>query len=141
MSNLEERLDDMDGYKWKDTLIFSGSGLPEVKVGENCSQLVIHLLKQKLKLNMNPNEISTSHRIGKKPINQKPDKRRIIAKFCRRDHKVDILNACREIKPDIYANESFTPTREAILFALRKAKKLFPSKVTGCYSRRGRVFA
>ena len=40
-----------------------------------------------------------------------------------------------------YINESLTPTRSAILYALRKAKRMSPGVVAGCNSENGRVYA
>ena len=124
----------------KDTLIFSGQGIPEVTAGENCTAIVKDIVKNKLQLEIRVNDISTAHRLGKKVSNQQPDKRNIIIKLCRRDQKSDILNACRQLKPDIYINESLTPIRGTIMYVLRKARRQFPRIITGCYSRDGRVF-
>ena len=108
-------------------------------MGENSSQVLCDLIEEKLKIKISKSDISTAHRIGQKPANQQPDKRKIIAKLCRRDLKSDLLNACRQLKPNIYINESLTPARSTILFILRKAKKMFPNKISGCNSRDGRI--
>jgi hypothetical protein len=99
------------------------------------------LVKEKLKLNILPTDISTAHRIGRKPVNQQPDKRNIILKLCRRDIKRDLLYACRQLKPDIYINENLTPARNTILYVLRKLKRAHADKVLGCSSIDGRVYA
>ena len=85
--------------------------------------------------------ISTSHRTGPKPRSpQVEDKRNIIVKLCRRYLKGELLSACRKCKPNFYINESLTPTRSAILYALRKAKRMSPGVVAGCNSENGRVY-
>lgn len=140
-SRLEERIDDADAYERRDTILISGSAIPSVTVGENCNALACDAIKNKLKLNVSSTDISTCHRTGKMPTNQQPDKRSIVVKLCRRELKRDILDACRALKPDnLYVNESLTQTRNTIMYALRRAKRLFPAKVSGCNSVDGRVF-
>ena len=115
--------------------------MPPVVPGENCVAIACSLFKNQLNLNVQPNDISTAHRLGKKPTNQQMDTRRIILKLCRRDIKGDILKACKQLKPKIYINESLTPVRSTIMYILRRAKKNPHSKVVGCSSSGGRVFA
>ena len=142
MAILEERHDDADAYERRDTLLISGDGVPHVAAGENCNALVCSMVKEKLKINISPNDISTSHRTGPKPRSpQVEDKRNIIVKLCRRDLKGELLSAFRKCKPNFYINESLTPTRSAILYALRKAKRMSPGVVAGCNSENGRVYA
>lgn len=138
---LEERVEDAEAYERRDTLVMSGKNIPPVMQDENCVSLMCNILKNKLKLNISPSDFSTAHRVGSKPNTQQVDNRSIIMKLCRRDVKKDILNACRQMKPDFYINESLTPTRNSIMFVLRQAKKKPNSKVVGCSSVNGRVFA
>ena len=51
-----------------------------------------------MSLNIKKDEISTSHRLGKKP-QQGPDRRPIIAKFCRREVKNEIIRVKRTVRP------------------------------------------
>ena len=90
---------------------------------------------------MQPTDISTARRIGKKPLNQQVDKRNIILKLRRRDVKADILYACRQLKPRFYVNESLIPTRNSIIYVLRCVKKKPQAKVIGYSLIGGRVFA
>ena len=138
---LEVKLDDTDAYERRDTIVFSGEGIPESTQGENSSTIVCNLLRDKLNLNVSNGDLSTCHRLGKRPITQKPDRRKIIVKLCRRDLKKDILSACKSNKPNFYANEDLTPVKNSILFALRKIKREFPGSVKGAGSRDGRVYA
>lgn len=62
-------------------------------------------------------------------------------KLCRRDLKTDILSACRQIRPKFYINESLTPARNTIMYALRKARKKFPAKISFCRSYDGNISA
>ena len=138
---LEVKLDDTDAYERRDTIVFSGEGIPENTQSENCSAIVCDLLRDKLNLNVSNSDLSTCHRLGKRPITQKSDRRKIIVKLCRRDLKKDILSACKSTKPNFYANEDLiTPVKNSILFALRKIKREFPGSVKGAGSRDGRVY-
>ena len=121
-------------------MVLSGD-LPDVREGENCSAIVRDVVKSKLNVIISNSDISVAHRIGKKPASQAPDKRGIIVKLCRRDLKHDLLTAVRSTKPSkFYINENLTPKRSTLLYALRQAKKKFPSVVSGCNSRDGKVF-
>ena len=140
VNKLEEKIDDAEAYERRDVLVMSGEAIPPVEAGESTTDIVCELMKNKLNLVIKSGDISTSHRVGKKPSNQKVDRRNIIIKLCRRDIKGDILAACRNIKPNFYVNESLTPVRSSILYVLRQAKKK-RNRLVGCSSMGGRVFA
>ena len=138
---LKDNLDSADAYERRDAIIISGNDIPVVTNGEISSNIVCDLVKSKLHVNMLPTDISTSHRLGKKPNSQAPDRRRIIVKLCRRDIKHQILYACREHKPkDLYINESLTPLRSKIMFALRKMKREPNSRIATAGSNDGKVY-
>ena len=137
VNNLEERLDATDSYERRDTLVISGH-VPVAHERENCNMIVRNMLKE-IHINVPENEISTAHRLGKKPAYGKEDKRNIIFKLCRRDIKREILDACRQQKPRYYINESLTPTRSAIMYVLRKAKQLHPDIIGSTKSFDGNV--
>jgi len=85
-------------------------------------------------------DISVAHRLGKNPDSQRPDRRSIIAKLCRRDLKHELLTTTKSRRPaNFYINGNLTPKRGKILYA-RKAKKNFPSLISGCNSVEGKVF-
>ena len=141
VNKLEEKVDDAEAYERRDTLVFSGEAIPQVSDDENCTLEVCNLVKDKLKVQILPTDISTAHRLGKKPSNQQTDRRNIIVKLCRRDLKRDILFACRIIRPNMYVNEYLTPVRSTILYVLRRAKKTHGGRIKGCNTIGGRVFA
>ena len=139
IARLEEKIDDSEASERRDSLILSGE-LPTAVAGENCKQRALDLFKEKLRLDIQPSEISTAYRLGKKPSIQGPDKRKILVKLCRRDLKKDIINACKEMKPGFFVNESLTPTRNTILYALRMMKRESNSPIKGTATIDGRVF-
>ena len=48
LCKLEEKVDDADAYERRDTLVFFGDGIPASEVGENCSQVLCQVIKDKL---------------------------------------------------------------------------------------------
>ena len=139
---LKNELDDTDSYQRRETVILSGNGVPVGNNDENCKNVVCNLVKNQLKLNLKPEDISTAHRLGRKPDSQRPDKRNIIVKLCRRDLKQELIRASRtQVAPrNLYVNESLTPTRKKILFHLRQMKRAHPNIVSGCSSVEGRIY-
>ena len=142
LSKFEEKIEDQDAYERRDTLIISGDNVPVVTPNENCSQLVTELMRDNLNLTLNASEISVSHRLGPKPTSQKPDKRKIIIKLCRRDDKINIIRCARRVKPEkLFINESLTIQRQQVIMSLRKAKRQFPNLISGVTSIEGSVYA
>ena len=141
MCKVEEKIDSAEAYERRDTVVFSGSGVPRSVGGENCREIIHEVVKTKLNLNIAVSDISTAHRYGSVPTGTQQDRRGIIVKLCRRDLKKDLLSSCRTVKPDFYVNESLTPLRNTIMYVLRQIKRKHPDKVSGCSSRDGKVFA
>ena len=141
VSKLEENIDNQDAYERRDTLVFSGKCLPQPKNIENCSQIIIDTVREKLQINLDPNDISVAHRYGAKNASQRPDNRGIIIKLCRRDTKVALVSASRNLKPsDLFINECLTPLRQTIAYVLRKAKREFPTIISGTSTLDGKNF-
>ena len=143
--HLMAEVDSNDEYERRDTLIMSGPSLPLSSATEN-SKLVIHtLLREHLQLNINPDDISVAHRLGKKP-QASPDRRNIIFKLCRRDLASEILNACKQFRNSngrqpLYINESLTPLRSKVFYGLRLLKRKFPAIIKSCRSQTGNITA
>ena len=134
-------VDDADAYERKDTIIVSGDALPAATTGEVSSEIIRAVVGNELKFNLPADGISTAHRLGKKPTNQTVDKRNIIVKLVRRDLKHELIKASRhQPKPArLFISESLTPSRQTLLFALRRMKK--SGLIQGCHSYEGRVYA
>ena len=141
IGKLEEKIDDQEAYERRDTVVISGDSIPIGQVDENCMNITCKLVKDELNLVIATNDISTAHRLGPKPAPQSRDKRKIIVKFCRRDCKTAVISAARRIKSNrIYVNESLTPQRQSIAYALRKAKASCPDIVSGSTTLDGSVY-
>lgn len=138
IEKMEDEFDSASAYERRDLLVISGE-VPNHTIGENCREIVRDLLKNETNLNVDAGDISIAHRIGAKLKKQGPDQRSIMFKLVRRDLKSDILHACRTNKPKFFVNESLTPIRNRILYALRRAKKKFPSHIHHCRSFDGNV--
>ena len=144
VAKLESSLDDEDAYVRRETLIFNGTDIPPPTAGEICSNIIRDVVKKKLKIVLQPSDISVAHCSGKKPTNQAQDRRGIHVKFCRRDTKREIMMAKKDNSDPqhtLFANECLTPKRRTILYALRQMKKKFPALVKGCTTQDGRVYA
>ena len=103
-----------------------------------CSELVATLVKDKLNVMISPADISTAHRLNPRKASNKKD---VIVKFCRRNCKVDILGACRTVKPTgLFVNEFLTPQRQTISYVLRRSRKEFPDKVSGSNTIEGKNY-
>ena len=142
MGKLEEKSEDIEAYEGRDTVVLSGQVLPTATSDENCIQIATQLVKDQLKMNLSPHEISVAHRIGSKPPGAFVDKRSIIVKLCRRDTKRELLSNQRRVKPaGFFINENLTPMRNTIMYALRKMRHFPDSRVKGCSSHDGKVYA
>lgn len=142
VAELKNRIDENDAYERRDTLIFSGSSIPSAQTGEICSNSLVNLLRDKIKINISPNEISVVHRLGAKPAAQTDDKRPIIAKFCRRDLKKEVLMTARRARePNFFVNESLTPGRKIIFNTLRSMRRDSPDLLKGVTTYDGKVYA
>ena len=118
--------------------------IPPATTGEICSNVARQVLKDKLKIELQPNEISVCHRLGPKPKTHGPDTRPLTVRFCRRDTKRQILFTKRDNSDEattLHVNESLTPKRRTIMFALRQIRKAHPTIITGCNTLEGRCFA
>ena len=132
VSNLEDRIESNDQYERRDTLILSGEVIPPYSTGENSNAVVRKLFHENLNLEISDQDISVSHRLGAKSPSQRPDKRNLIVKFCRRNSKIDVLAAARRVKArNFYVAEHLTPMSQTIAYVLRKAKRSHPNKISG----------
>ena len=133
--------DDQDAYVRRNSIIFSGEKIPVYNENEDCTSIVRKLIRDDLGLNLDP-LISTAHRLGKPPASDtSPDKRDIIVRFCQRDTKFKVYSSGRQQKiRGLYVNESLTPTRRSIHFALRKIREKHSTLVTGISTHNGRIF-
>ena len=135
---LKSKIDSNEQYERLDTMILSG-GIPDVRPDENCIEVVQNVLLER-NLQINRSDISIAHRTGKKPPPGSIDRRNIIFKLTRRDLKKDIKFACKQGDSRVYVNESLTPTRSTICYALRKMKKDHRDPIGGINTIDGNVY-
>ena len=128
MSIVESEVDEISMYARREALEILGT--PAVTQGENCKEVVIEMLTVQLRLNVRSSDIYAARRVGYKP-RRRPDVRNIIFKVRNMDLKHEILRACRQLRPNFYINEVLTPTRSKILYALRCARRIYPSRIKG----------
>lgn len=142
ISSLEERLESLESSNRRNNMILSGNELSRVSSEVDLKQTVVDLLRGKLKNGVPLSNILSAHRLGAKPSSQSPDGRNILVRFVDHEAKRDVLMACKKVQPpNLFANDDLTPVGNSIYYALRQAKKKFPTKVGGSGSNNGRVFA
>ena len=131
IKKLEEKSDEGETYSRRDTIILSGNDLPAGSSTENCTQLAVDVVKNIIKVTINPSDISIAHRIGKHLANNH-DRRKILVKLCRRDLKTYLIGAVKTMKPsNLYTSDSLTPQNDTISFVLRRARKSFEQIISG----------
>ena len=142
---MKDSHDELEANGRRESLIFSGNKIKPYEINENCVLIAKNLIKNDLKMQIDP-LISTAHRMGRPPApdSSAPDKRPIIVKFCRRDDAFLVMKTASNKNTRVsglFCNESLTRTRSKILYALRQAKKMKNSPITGTSTLNGRVFA
>ena len=128
IAKLENSLDNEDAYVRRGTIIFNGTAIPPATTGEICNNVIRTVIKDILKISLQPSDISVAHRAGKKLASQGQDRRGIQVRFCRRDIKREIMLTKRENSDGnstIFTNESLTLKRHTLLFALRQKRRNF----------------
>lgn len=134
--DLESHLDSLEQYERRDSIIISGPALPRETQQENPVEIVVNTLKDTLKLNVQEQDISVAHRLGKS--NQEYP-RPMIVKLINRSHKYDIVGACLKLKPNLYINESLTPNRLHLFKKILAVRKQHRQKFTQCHTRDGKI--
>ena len=136
---VENKLDETNQYSRLDTLTISAKKDPETNSflpdtlpvydnAENTKNIVRELFRDHLSLELHDNDISIAHRLqppkrrgGSTGAQQ--DRRSIVVRFCRKDLIGTVFSHCKQNPPPFYVNESLTPQRRDICYALRKLKR------------------
>ena len=135
----QEKLDDLECYGRRNTIVISGSSVPLYQSDESCIDIAKNIITSKLEVPIEPEDFCVAHRLGT-PKPGQPDRRNIIAKLVRRTKKHEIYRACGVKKPtDIYFSDSVSKTRHTILYALRMARKRDSSKFGIARTRDGNI--
>ena len=123
---LQYHIDEVEQYERRDSLVFSGKALPKETDNENTTDIIIQVLRQTLFMDdLRRSDINVCHRLGGKRKDRRGNlvDRPIICKFMSRSVKRDIKQACLDLKPDLFANESLTNIRREIFTKLRFVRK------------------
>ena len=119
----EEKLDDMENYSRRNTLVISGPNVPVAATNEDSIAVAVDIIASKLEVPIGPEDICVAHRLGARKTGT-PDKRNIIVKLVRRRKKHEIYSACAVKKPQgVFFTDSLSRTRHTIMYALRKARQ------------------
>lgn len=133
---LETTIDSVEQYERRDTIIVSGPSLPSEVHTENAKNIIVNTIRNHLKINIKDEDISVAHRLGK--VNQNK-KRPIIMKLVNRSMKHDLVSACINLKPNLYINESLTPTRQALFKKVLAVRAQHRAKFQQCHTQEGRI--
>ena len=140
MEMLEEKNDDSEALERKNFVVVSGPNLPAYQPDETPRIVVHKLLKDKYNLNVPLTDLLSAQRLGNR-LNPTSANKKILVKLASTDLKNDVFQASKTMRPEgLYMYENLTPTRNSILFVLRKAKREFSDIVSGCRSLDGKVF-
>ena len=135
----QEKLDDIECYSRRNTIVISGSSVPLHQSDEDCVDIAKNIIASKLEVPIEQEDFCVAHRLGT-PKPGQPDRRNIIAKLVRRTKKHEIYRACGIKKPtNIYFSDSVSRTRHTILYALRMARKRDSSKFGVARTRDGNI--
>ena len=143
IEKLEEKFDEGEAEGRQNNVIFSGPNIPPSTPGENCANTVRSMLHSKFNIELPLANIVAARRLGSRnPSSQhQVDTRSLHATFVDLEKKKDVLISCKTSKVDgIFVREDLTSTRNTIMYILRRAKRDFPEKISGCTSRNGNVY-
>ena len=139
---LEDKFDDYEALSRGNSIIVSGSETPISNKNEDCAEMVRNLIKNKLSYSMNNQTVTSAYRIGTPPPSQKPDRRSILVTLDNENTAQTLVKTSKLVKPtNLYFSENLIQKRHTILQVLRKLKKDHPSKISGCSSIRGKIYA
>ena len=137
VGKLETKLDDIDQYERRDTIIISGPSLPKETPNENPSDVAIRAIKDNLNINMSPSELNVAHRLGKNKVQNSV--RPLIVKLHSRQMKSEIMSACITMRPNLFINESLTPKRRELFKAVWDIRKHHREMFQQCYTQDGKI--
>ena len=142
---LEDSIDATEAYERRDTVILSGA-MPPSATNEDIKAVTVDLINGKFPdLPFGPNDISICHRLqAKRPSRGSEAKPpNIYVKLVRRDMKQMLIKASKgqpkEASNKVFANESLTQQRSAVLQTLLNIKK--EKLIKGVTSQEGQVYA
>lgn len=141
MSRLEERVDYLENIHRQNNIILSGSALGSLRSADDYSGTVIDLFRGALNYELTRAVLLAAYRVGTKPQDQSPDRRKILVKLANSEVKRDLMAAFRTAKPaNLYGNDDLTPAKASLLYKMRQVKVKRSDKVVGCGSRDSKLF-
>ena len=135
----EEKLDDLENYGRRNTIVISGPSVPAAVTDEDCIDISCQIISTKLEVPITREDVCVAHRLGARRTGG-PDKRNLIVKLVRRNKKHEIYKACGVKKlRDLFISDSVSKTRHTIMYALRKARDRDSSKFGKIRTRDGNI--
>ena len=92
---MEERLEDQETSSRGKSLIMAGPKVPQVSRGDHDLKNAVCEVLKRINYELSASSVVEARRIGAKPGNQAPDRRKIIFKLSDWSLKQDVLRACK----------------------------------------------
>ena len=137
LSKMEDKLIENDTKNRENSIVLSGEEVPPSTSGENCIVITRELFQQKLNLVIPTSDIVSASRLWKK----QNAKQNILIKLRSFETKMNIIKACKTVKPKFFVNDDLSAEKQTIMYVIRQAKRKFPQKIDGCSSIGGKIFA
>lgn len=139
LSTLQEQDDALD-EKQQEILNYSvivncHELLPDTQ-GEDCKDIAVNLIKDKLKYDISKECIKAAHRFGKKVSG---GTRPILLTFYDLTIKTNLVIKAAKKKTNIYINECLTKKRQDLLYRLRTMRKVKPDLISQCFVKDGKI--
>ena len=138
------KFDELENYARRESIIISGKSLPIEVPGENTTTIAVKLIKSKLDINLEPSEISISHRLGKYSQDTS-NARPIIVKLLHRSTKYALMDSCIKKRTnnglsDFFLNESLSTIRTTMYSDLKQVRWSHKSLFKQLYTRDGIIY-
>ena len=140
LSEQEVKLTNVEQAEVADQLIITQRGLTQSASSATDKERILSSFRSELRLNVSPNDITWTKRMGK--INTSgTDNRPILFKVPDKEKRVEILNACKTVKPNFYVNEDLCYSRRLLMKTLRDIRKVDKDKLQVLFVKNGVIHA
>ena len=133
----ESRIEELEQYSRRNCLVIHGV---KETTGEHTDQLICDLAKDKLTVDIKPEDIDRSHRIGERGRSDRrgrPLHRPIIVKFCGYGPRSSVYASRSKLKTTgIYIHENLTSERQSLL---RKVKSRYNQEQHKVWTQDGKI--
>lgn len=138
-SKREEDIEDLLQYQHRGDMLLTGPGVPSGVEGEDCSRIILEIVRNKLDVACVNNNIIGARRIGEFQSGPGKTDRRPIKFHTDPSTRHKILKKCVFKKPNFYFNDSLSVSRTKLFQSIRKIKKDTPFLFHKAFIRDGQI--